>query len=262
MAVGCLQFELRKKRAMQPVERALDVASIVMQNGGSTVMADRAFQNILKGHKQDGVSASWRLDFVAVSSVAQGQSSTVLRPVGPIGVNLVRASEAAALGERVARGEVNTAALVSEVERVKALTPPYNRWVMIAAAACTAAFFSQIPGGDWGAFGIAFVAAGVGQFLRSLLQARKLAVAPVTLACGVLSACIASVGLRLGLSQVASATLIASVIYMVPGLPLINGFVDVVSHKYLFVGLERIANAAFLFLVLAVAIALAVAVLK
>ncbi len=46
----------------------------------------------------------------------------------------------------------------------------------------------------------------------------------------------------------------------VPGLPLINGFVDLVSHKYLFVGLERIANAAFLFLLLAIAIALAYAV--
>ena len=104
------------------------------------------------------------------------------------------------------------------------------------------------------------MAAGIGQFLRSLLQARKLAVAPVTLVCGVLSACIAGVGLRLGLSQTAPATLIASVIYMVPGLPLINGFVDMVSHKYLFVGLERIANAAFLFLILAIAIALAYAV--
>jgi uncharacterized membrane protein YjjP (DUF1212 family) len=47
---------------------------------------------------------------------------------------------------------------------------------------------------------------------------------------------------------------------MVPGLPLINGFVDMVSHKYLIVGLERIANAGFLFLVLAVAIVLAYAV--
>jgi uncharacterized membrane protein YjjP (DUF1212 family) len=247
---------------MEPVERALDVALVVMQNGGSTVMADRTFRNILKGYNQDGVSAAWRVDFVAASSVGEGRSSTVLRPVGPIGVNLNRASEAEILGERVARGEVGPAALDSEIERIKALATPYNRWVMIAAAACTAAFFSQIPGGDWGALGIAFVAAGIGQFLRSLLQAGKLAVAPVTLVCGVLSAFIACFGLRLGLSQTAPATLIASVIYMVPGLPLINGFVDVVSHKYLFVGLERIANAVFLFLVLSIAIALAISVIK
>ena len=135
---------------MQPVERALDVALIVMQNGGSTVMADRTFQNILKGYKQDGVSAAWRLDFVAATSVAEGQSSTVLRPVGPIGVNLIRASEAAVLGERVAKGEVSTDALVSEIERIKALAPPYNRWVMIVAAACTAAFFSQNSRGGLG----------------------------------------------------------------------------------------------------------------
>ena len=49
----------------------------------------------------------------------------------------------------------------------------------------------------------------------------------------------------------------ASVFYMVPGLPLINGFVDMVSHKYLVVGFERIMNAAFLFLILATAIAFA-----
>ena len=61
----------------------------------------------------------------------------------------------------------------------------------------------------------------------------------------------------LGLSQTVPATAIASIIYMVPGMPLINGFVDMTTHKYLFVGLERMANAAFLFLVLAIAIALA-----
>jgi uncharacterized membrane protein YjjP (DUF1212 family) len=247
---------------MEPVERALDVAMLVMQNGGSTVMAERTFKNVLKGYKQDGVSAAWRLDFVAATTTAAGHSSVVLRPVGDAGVNLVRASEAAVLGERVARGEVDISDVASEAGRVRALGSPYNRWVVIAAAACTAAFFSRIPGGDGGAMGIAFVAAGVGQFLRSILQARKLAVAPTTLLCGVLSACIAGVGLRLGLSETVPATAVASVIYMVPGLPLINGFIDIVSNKHLFVGLERIARAAFLFLAMAIAIAFASAVVR
>ncbi len=247
---------------MRPVERALDVALVVMQNGGSTAIADRTFQNVLQGFSQNAVTATWRIDSVSATRLAEDHSESVMRPVGPIGVNLIRTTEAVTLGERVAKGEISTGALVSEIERVRALAPPYNRWALMVAASCTAAFFSQIPGGDWGALGIAFVAAGTGQFLRSLLQSRKLAVASVTLVCGVLSACIAAVGLRLGLSHTASATLMASVIYMVPGLPLINGFVDLMSHKYLFVGLERIANAAFLFLLLTVAIALAIALVK
>jgi uncharacterized membrane protein YjjP (DUF1212 family) len=241
---------------MQPMELALEAALLVMRNGGSTVAADRTFTNILKGYHQVGV-AIWRLDFIATTSTVEGKPSTLVRSVGPIGVNLVCVAEAAVLGEQVQKGEIPITDLGAEVERIKRLPSPHNRWVMMAAAACTAAFFSQIPGGDWGSLGIAFVAAGIGQFLRSLLQVRRLAVAPVTLVCGLLSASIASFGLREGFSQVTPATLIASVIFLVPGLPLINGFIDVTSHKYLFVGIERIANALFLFLVLAIAIALA-----
>ncbi len=245
---------------MQPVERALEVALIVMRNGGSTKMVERTFQNILKGYKQDGVSVTWRLDFAAAANAAEGPPSTIYRPVGPIGVNLTRASEAEILSERVARGEVDTAAIASEIGRIATLAPPYGRWAMAAAAAGIAAFFSRITGGDWGAFGIACAAGGVGQLLRSWLQAKKLPAAPVTLICAALSACIAGIGLRLGLSGTAPSAAVSSVIYMVPGLPLINGFIDVLTHKYLLVGLERIANAAFIFLSLAIAIAFAQAI--
>jgi uncharacterized membrane protein YjjP (DUF1212 family) len=72
-----------------------------------------------------------------------------------------------------------------------------------------------------------------------------------------ISATLAGLGLRLGLSPTVAPPLIASVFYIVPGLPLINGFVDVVSYKHLFIGVERIASAAILFLALALAIAFA-----
>ena len=131
------------------------------------------------------------------------------------------------LAERVAQGEVTVADFDAEVARIKKLPSPYNRWLAMVAAACLSGALSQFAGGDSGSFGIAFVAAGVGQVLRSQLQARNMAAANVTLMCGVLSACIASVALRAGLSQVAPVTLIASVVYLAPGLPLINGFADV-----------------------------------
>lgn len=245
---------------MQAVERALDVALIVVRNGGSTGMADRAFRNVLKGYNQDGVSVAWRLDFVAASSVADGPTTAVLRPVGSMGVNLFRAAEAVALGERVARGEIDEVALVAEIDRINALDQPYNRWIMTAAAACAGAAFARLIGGDWGAAAIALAAAGAGRFVRSLAPIIKLPVVPGNLACGVLSACLAGVGLRLGLSQMAPAALTASVVYLIPGLPLINGFADMITHRHLFMGLGRIANAALTLMVLAVAIAFAYAV--
>ena len=242
---------------MEAVEIASEAALLVIRNGGSTVAAARSFANMLKGFGEEHADTVWRLDFIATTHAAQGQLSTVVRPVGSIGVNLTRASEVAVLGKRVVKGEVTIGNLRAELERIKHAPSPYNRWVLMFIAAFTGACFSQIAGGDWESFGIAFVAAGAGQGLRSLLQARKFSVAPVTLISGVLSALIAAGGLRFGFSRVESATLIAAVIYLVPGLPLINGFVDMVSHKYLLVGIERMFNAAFLFLVLAIAIAFA-----
>ena len=237
----------------RPLEIALDAALLVMRNGGSTVAAERSFSAILKGLGEQAVASVWRLDFVAASNADR----SIVRSVGPIGVNLTRASEVALLGEGVAQGTIPLSALEAEVERIRHLPTPYNRWTTVAIAAATGACFSQIPGGDWGSFAVAGAAAGAGQLLRGPLQARKLAAAPITLICGLVSALIAAAGLRFGFSKVESATLIASVIYIVPGLPLINGFIDMVSHRHLVVGFERMLNAAFLFLVLAIAIALA-----
>jgi uncharacterized membrane protein YjjP (DUF1212 family) len=242
---------------MDAIERALDVALIVMENGGSTSNAERTFRNVLRGYKQEGGAVGWRLDLVTVSGVGDGRTSTIVRAIGPIGVNLVRASAAAVLGERVARGEIEPAALPAEIERVRALPPPYGRVAMVLASAFTSAFICRLLGGDLPAVGIAFAAGSVGAFARSVLRVRGLRVAPLTIVCGFVSASLAGLGLRLGLSPAVGPTLIASVFYMVPGIPLINGFVDMVSYKHLLIGIERIANAAFLFLALAVAVAFA-----
>jgi len=210
----------------KPVEMGLEAALLVIRNGGFTAAAERSLTNILKGYSTERVSVICRLDFIAATRTAGGRWLTFLRPVGPIAIKLARVSAVTMLAERVAKGEVAVDDLESEFERIRQLPSPYNRWVLIVAAAFTAACFSKIPGGDLGSLVISLVAAASGQFLRSLLQARKVALARVMLICGALSVLIASVGLSLGFSQVVPATLIASVIYMVPGLPLIKEFVD------------------------------------
>ncbi len=245
---------------MRPVETALDLALIVIENGGSTPAADRTFRNVLKNGGPEGVSVSWRLDMVTVGYKEEGRPVTVLRPVGVVGTNLARVSEAVVLGERAARGEVDPAALAGEVERVRTVAVPYGLWARTAAAAGVASLFCRLFGGDWGACGVVFAAAAIGQFVRASLAAKRFAIAPLTLVCAVISTCLAAVGMKLGFSHTPQAALISSAFYMVPGPPLINGFVDMLSHRFLMIGLQRTANAAFLCLLMAVAIAFAYAV--
>jgi uncharacterized membrane protein YjjP (DUF1212 family) len=64
------------------------------------------------------------------------------------------------------------------------------------------------------------------------------------------------------LSAAVGATLIASVIYMVPGIPLINGFVEIASGKHLFIGTQRLLDATAVFFILTLAVAIANSVLR
>jgi uncharacterized membrane protein YjjP (DUF1212 family) len=243
------------------LDAALDAAVVVMRNGGSTAAAARSFANILKGCEIKDVAAVWRLDFVAASGETREGRLTALRSVGSMGVNLVRAGEMVALSERVARGQITAEALDAELNRVQSLPSPYSGPVLALAAACAGAAYSQLPGGGWGSLAIAFVAGGAGQSLRLQMDANRVGNTAVTFTCSALSAMIAALGLRLGLSGVPSATLLGSVIYMIPGMPLINGFTDMLSAQHRITGLERIANAALVFVVIAIAVALAYAVL-
>jgi uncharacterized membrane protein YjjP (DUF1212 family) len=242
---------------MKAIDAALQAALLVMRSGGSSVMADRAFTNILKGYRKDSVATVWRLDIITAIDPAQSPASQLLRPVGAVGLHLLRASEVAVLAERAASGELDMSTVASEIDRIGQLVSPYRPWMAILAAAGAAGSFTQTIGGDWGSLGIAAIAGGTGQTVRSVLQARRLARVPITIICGLISGLIGTVGLRLGLSHAAPATLIGSVIYMVPGLMLVNGLIEMSASRHLFVGVQRLIDASFIFLLLAVILAIA-----
>lgn len=241
---------------MQAAGMALDLGSVVCQSGGSANLAETVIQNVLQGNNE-GVSVVYRLDYLAASGVADGNHWIILHPLAAAGLHLARASEAAILSERLRRGDIDLAGAAGEVERIKKLPSPHTRWRIVLAAACAGAAFSKMLNGDWGGFVITFMGAGVGQFIRSLLQARKLSRYALTFVCAVASGFIAVGGLRLGFSKIAAATLVGSVIYMVPGVPLMNGFLEVTSGKHMVVGAQRLFDAITLFFILANGVAIA-----
>ncbi len=245
---------------MRPIQVALDVSLIIVENGGSTLSADRAFTTAATGLGATSVTAFWRTDVVIATAVVDGQSSIYVRHLAPPGANLVRVSEAAALADRIGSGEVDGTVIDAELVRIRALRPPYGLAVAAVASAVTAGSFARLAGGDWGSVAICGVAGGIGQTVRSLLQRTRRSSGTITVACAALSAFIAAWGLRTHLSTIEPATLVASVVYMIPGLALVNGFIDVTSPKYMAAGAQRIAYALLIAGMLATGIAIGAAV--
>jgi uncharacterized membrane protein YjjP (DUF1212 family) len=226
-----------------------------MQNGGSTALADQTFANVMKGYGVAHPQAVWRMDDVAASE--SGDQPMIMRPVGTVGLHLDRASAAADLSERVACGALAPSAVPAEIARLERMAPSYPAWLTLLFAALAGLFFAKSAGGDWGAAATAFAAAGMGQVLRTVLEARHFTRFPTIFACALLSAMIATAGLRLDFAHPASATLVASVVYMIPGLALINGFIDLLSTKQIVAGMERLVDAALIFMLLAIALGVA-----
>jgi uncharacterized membrane protein YjjP (DUF1212 family) len=247
--------------ATRRLQWALDLALQVLRNGGSTHTADRTFTRALEGCALRDAAIAWRLDTVAAYAVVDGRTVTAMRAVGPLGVHLARASAAVKLGEDLAQGVVRAAELPEALERVRRIGAPYPVLVTLAAAACAAGAFAALLGADLRAIALVCVAAAIGQGVRVAAHRHTASGTVVTLLASLASVFVAAVGIRLGVRDHAAVALIASVIHLVPGVPLINGFLDVVSARHVPTGLVRVTQASFLFSIIALALLLAWATL-
>jgi uncharacterized membrane protein YjjP (DUF1212 family) len=238
----------------EPIDVALDFALVAFQNGASTVASDRAFHAAAGALGLDRAFVIWRLD----NATAGHGGRTALRRLRPPGLNLSRVAAAADVTERLTRGAFDIHRLPAEIGRIAHLGSPYGVWSIVLATATTAGFFARLQDGHWGGAAVAAVAASTGRLVSRQMQARDTTEAGITMVCALTSSFVASIGLHLLGRPVEPATLIASVIYLIPGVALINGFFDVVSSRHLIVGVQRIVNAVFVCALMAVAVAMVV----
>ncbi len=244
------------------IESALNTAVTVMHLGGSTSAADHAFKNITGSSNIKNFSIMWRLDNVLINYEAGGETKTLMKSVGNVGTNLTAVSRVIELSENVRDGKVPSADVDSELQKILNSPPIHSHFIFIILAGLAAAFYSLFHHGKIESVAIVFVSAVLGQSVRMRLQAKDFRDSHITFICGFISASITSIFLHLGYGQAEIPTLIACLVYLVPGLLMINGFVDFTKQRYIFIGLERMLNASFIFLILATVILIAYTFIK
>lgn len=239
---------------MSPTEVALWGALVVLRNGGSTAMASQAYGDLLAAFGEEGAEPFWRLDFVIAPLPG---ARALVEPVGSIGSNLERVSAAMQLASSAVRGEIEPMMVGGHLAAIEKRDATWGPWTRAAVGAIGAATFARSIGGDPGSMAVAAAAAACGQVLRiEFLQRRGLPAMAEIFVGAIASALLAGGGLHLGVTDDLPATLVASVVCFVPGLALINGFVDLLRYEHLLIGLQRICYALAIFVSLAVAIAL------
>lgn len=121
------------------------------------------------------------------------------------------------------------------------------------------ASFCALFGGDWKSMVAVFLATFVGMFLKQGMLQKRYNPFLTSASCALMSSLVASIAVTFSAtSQTAMAT---SVLFLIPGVPLINGFIDIVEGHIL-TGSARLINAFMLILSIAIGLSITIILLK
>ena len=121
-------------------------------------------------------------------------------------------------------------------------TPPMNRWLMLYLISQANMAFCLLFGGDLMSGLFVFLGTFCGFLLRQELNRHHVYHYLTVVLSAVVASFIVGVGAKLGYEEMPKIALSASVLYLIPGVPFINGMMDILDG-YVLNGISRLLTA-------------------
>ncbi len=141
-------------------------------------------------------------------------------------------------------------------------TPRMSRWTVLGLVACANAAFCRLFAGDLIAMGIVFLATLIAFYVRQEMMNRHANHLAVFAVCSFIASMI--VGLTAFTWNIGTATpqiaLGTSVLFLIPGVPLINAIIDLLEG-FVLAGTSRMINACMLIVAIAMGLSLSMLIL-
>lgn len=136
------------------------------------------------------------------------------------------------LSWEIADGKVDFNVAKERFERI-IRSDRQSKWMVMLLVAFANASFCRLFGGDMIAMANVWIATLAGYFLKILLLGRGMDVRVMAIACSFVSAVLGATAQLFGLGATPEIALGTSVLYLVPGIPFINSFSDLIYRHYL-----------------------------
>jgi uncharacterized membrane protein YjjP (DUF1212 family) len=137
--------------------------------------------------------------------------------------------------------------------------PKMHPIVVLILASFANASFCALFGGDWFSKCVVFSATLIGMFARQRMQAKKVNPFITVVLSAFIASLIASTSVVFNTTY--SIALATSVLFLIPGVPLINGFIDIMEG-YIIIGMARLLHAFLLVLCIAIGMSGTIILLK
>lgn len=211
----------------------------------------------------ESVSISQSLDSLIVTVRRSGEWITVMREIGPPAVNVSRIGDLEQLAKTVEVGSTPRD-IADKLAKIESEPPAYSAWSIAVAVGVASGGFAFINGAAAVELIAAAVAGATGQWFRTWLLrnrynqygAAALTALTASGAYVLLVALMRNAGLEIANFP---AGFMASVLFLVPGFPLVGGLFDLLQYKTV-AGVSRLAYGTMILLAVALGLSIVIAI--
>lgn len=229
---------------------------------GSGVHTSRVIRNSQRIGKSQGIdiqlSAFQKSIVMTAHDDSTGENITRVVGIPALPISFERNSDLSALSWEAVDEHLSLDEIRARYERL-ITKPSIDPIFVLLTVGLANASFCRLFGGDWTAMSIVFTSTLVGLAAKQRMQAHKVNHFIIF----ILSAFIASLCASAALSFDCTAhiCLATSPLFLVPGVPLINGIIDILDGHVL-IGFSRIVNAMSLIVCIAVGLSMTLIMVK
>lgn len=240
---------------------ALDMATTMLASGAH---CGRITRNLNRTAKRWNFDIQMELTFigvvVTVTDHADPQHTvTRYRNAPPHAVHLELLTEFSRLSWQAADGDITFAQLKEETDRIKSIKH-YSYWSVGLAVGLSCACLCLLAGGNYIDGIVACLGAFVGSMVRTYITRHKFNPMISFVVASFITTMIAGANTILGWGAAPETALATAVLYLVPGVPLINSLIDLIEG-YLSSAWNRALFGASILLCIAVGMTLSIALL-
>ncbi|MDD3322339.1 MAG: threonine/serine exporter family protein [Paludibacter sp.] len=229
-----------------------DIASELMTSGAHTM---RIIQNISRiaerfGYYIDLSVFQLSIMMTITNKEDQTQRMTIIKKTKPLLLNFTFVSNLSSLSwdtydKNLPYDEVKKR--FKEIISQKRM----SRWVVLFLVACANAAFCALFKGDLYAIALVFTGTAAGFFLRQEMVKKHMNHLVVFTSSAFVASLLSGMGYAFNLGNTPEIALASSVLYLIPGVPLINSILDIIEGHIL-TGTARLVNATSLIVCIAI----------
>jgi uncharacterized membrane protein YjjP (DUF1212 family) len=244
------------------LDLSLEVGELVQLSGGHTARTAEHMNRMAHALGAEAGQPAISSINVMMTVTAGGEHLTAVRQARHFGINF---SMLSALRSLVAETEAHSLApaqVRSRLTLIRNAGPTYPTWLVMAALGGSSAAFAALFGSTAVGIALTFLGGLAGAWTRHLLVARRQRpFVAVTSAAFVAAAIVAGGAELLDLGGATAPALAASTLFLVPGVPMLNGTADLLNTHYLN-GMVRLAMSAVIITSAAVGLSIAVGIVE